>query len=67
MRTDMLVGIWRDGRDGKFSIDAYVLYLAYYDYIDSLSDWELFLTLINGEMDKFKNHDFSTLGLSKDF
>ena len=67
MRADMLAGIWRNDRDNKFSIDAYVLYLAYYDYIDSLSDWELFLTLINGEMDKFKNHDFSTLGLSKDF
>jgi len=67
MRADMLAGIWRDGIHGRFSIEAYVLYLAYYDYIDSLSDWELFLALINGDIDDFKNHDFSALGLSKDF
>ena len=62
IRADMLAGIYREG----FTIEAYLRSIAYYEYIESLSNREV-LALMTGDMRDFRDHDFSAFEVIKEF
>jgi hypothetical protein len=62
MSADMNVGIFL----GSFTIENYIRSMAYYEYVQSLSAWELMRFPFTDFWD-FVNNEFGVLDMGKDF